>query len=459
MTTSNDFNPAQVFRDDALFCRAFLRIQDKKRRIVPLRLNRVQAHYLAHRTQFDIILKPRQVGFSTLIQALLFKAVTTSSAVTLTMAHTHNTTQMLRRLSDHFYEHLPTLFRPRREYANTALATYPEFGSECLIATAGGRAVGRGATITHLHASELAYWKDARTALTAALQSLVPGGYAVVESTPNGASGHFYEMCMEALRGAGIWKLHFYPWWWSDDYVKSFPPDFTPSEEERRLMDMHQLTLGQMAWRREKIAQMGERLFMQEYPEDVSSCFLASGVTVFGDLSSVLYDEADELMDEQRVMGVDWGQAADATAISIMGVSGREYHIERLLRMPWAAMRARVIELARRWGVTRVVAEKNSIGAVNIEALRDEAAASGIAFDIVAFEMTQLRKAHLVARMIEAIQTSSIRLLRDPIATSEFMSYQTAQTANGLWSYSHPAGGHDDTVDARMLALWGATNM
>lgn len=442
---------AQIVRDEALFLQAFLRIQDKRRRLIPLIPNRAQRHYLAHRTQRDLILKPRQIGFSTLIQAILYRAAVVGAASTLTLAHTHDSTQMLRRMADRFHANMP--IQPARLYANATLATYTDFGSEAMIATAGGRHVGRGATITHLHGSEVAFWAEAEAAAVAALQSVAADGWVVFESTPNGARGYFYELCMGAMRGDNDWTLHFYPWWWAEDYQRDETvSDLT--EHERYLMDAHEVSMSQIAWRRAKVREIGERAFAQEYPEDPTSCFLTSGDALFGDLRAVLYD-AVEYGGEPTVMGVDWGQVDDATAASIMTADGREVHLERMVRMPWAAMRARLIDLAQQWNVQRVVAERNSIGAVNIEALRDESAARGVELDIVAFEMTQLRKSHLVSVLIEAVSSAAIRLLDNPVATAEMNAYQTVQNANGLWSYGHPPGGHDDTVDARMLALWG----
>ena len=49
-----------------------LQIRTKDRRVVPFAFNAAQVDYYDHRTRRDIILKPRQLGFTTLICALFF---------------------------------------------------------------------------------------------------------------------------------------------------------------------------------------------------------------------------------------------------------------------------------------------------------------------------------------------------------------------------------------------------
>jgi hypothetical protein len=40
-----------------------------------------------------------------------------------------------------------------------------------------------------------------------------------------------------------------------------------------------------------------------------------------------------------------------------------------------------------------------------------------------------------------------------PVANHEMRAYVSVQKeASGLWTYSHPPNGHDDTVIARLLA-------
>jgi hypothetical protein len=209
--------PAQVAENPERFAQVFLRILDKEKNLVPLRWNKAQHNFHSKRTGRDLILKARQIGISTYIQGEMFRRTVTGTRTTITLAHDDNTTQMLRRMADRFYEHCKfNSIQPLRKYANAALTTYPEFDSEAIIAKAGSVEVGRGGTYTDFHGSEVSRWPDAEKLIAGAMQGGSPD--VILESTPNGAQGWFYERCMEALEGDGIWKLHFYPWWWDDGY-------------------------------------------------------------------------------------------------------------------------------------------------------------------------------------------------------------------------------------------------
>ncbi len=59
--------------DPEAFARVFLRILNKRGRLVPLNYNPVQQTYLAQRTRRDLVLKARQLGISTCVQAELFR--------------------------------------------------------------------------------------------------------------------------------------------------------------------------------------------------------------------------------------------------------------------------------------------------------------------------------------------------------------------------------------------------
>src|SRR5690349_9984024 len=120
MVTTPIPSPSEVAKSPTLFAKHFLKIMDKRDKIIPLVHNTMQAHYLANRTPRDLILKARQIGFSTAIQGELFRYVVTRPARTLTLANDDENTQKLRRMADRFYDKLPMDFRPERALANAS---------------------------------------------------------------------------------------------------------------------------------------------------------------------------------------------------------------------------------------------------------------------------------------------------------------------------------------------------
>jgi hypothetical protein len=62
------------------------------------------------------------------------------------------------------------------------------------VETAADPNAGRGLTIHNLHCSEVARWpRDALETLASLRAAVPPSGEVVLESTPNGAGGRFYE--------------------------------------------------------------------------------------------------------------------------------------------------------------------------------------------------------------------------------------------------------------------------
>jgi hypothetical protein len=155
---------------------------------------------------------------------------------------------------------------------------FPLLDSEYRVETAADVDAGRGMTIQNLHASEVARWPHDPAATLASLRAAVaPEGEIVLESTPHGASGSFYQEWQTAAETGYV--RHFFPWWWEASYVRNGDGiEFTA--EERELADKHGLTAQQIAFRRE-IKSNFRNLAVQEFAEDAESCFLASGDCVF----------------------------------------------------------------------------------------------------------------------------------------------------------------------------------
>jgi hypothetical protein len=119
---------------------------------------------------------------------------------------------------------------------------------------------------------------------------VVPTGDIVLESTPNGAGGVFYEEWQRAEETG--YRRHFYPWWYDPSYAMEPDGAFAPlTEAETELMVKEKLSIEQIAWRRKQWSAFRGKA-KQEYAEDAVTCFLTSGECAF-DIASV----------EQRLLG------------------------------------------------------------------------------------------------------------------------------------------------------------
>jgi hypothetical protein len=162
--------------------------------------------------------------------------------------------------------------------------TFPEMDSQYMVVSAGERNAGRGLTVQNLHCSELARWPGhAGDTLAGLCAALSPQGELILESTPDGVGGCFYEEWMKAAETGTV--RHFFPWWMEKRYRTTAVDAATLTDEERALVEREQLDLEQIGFRR-RLRSSFRGLALQEYAEDAESCFRASGDSVL-ELSAV----------------------------------------------------------------------------------------------------------------------------------------------------------------------------
>jgi len=274
----------QAFREDPrLFIEQFCFIRDKQRHTVPLRFNFAQADYYQYRTRRDMILKPRQMGFTTGVCGLFFAdTLLHHNTHSVIVAHNTESAQTIFEIVAFMWKHVPKWWHEHHPpgRANAGELYWPSLESRFYVGTAGSLNFGRGQTINNLLCSEIAHWRKAQEALTALLAAVPDAGRIVLESTPNGVGTVFYDMWQQAMRDEGRFAAHFYLWWEDPGYRLPGPPLGELSLEERDLRARHKLDDDQLRWRREKMRELREK-FKQEFAEDSQSCFLANGACCF----------------------------------------------------------------------------------------------------------------------------------------------------------------------------------
>lgn len=304
----------------------FLMIRTKEGELVPLRLNEPQERmYKAIKEQADagkpvraIVLKARQMGFSTLTEAILFAvAATRFHCENLIVAHKDDATANLFRMSQRYYENLPEQVRPMRKASNAREIVFdrppnykgrrPGLGSSIRCATAGGSGVGRSYTLQCLHLSEFAFWPgDKRETLAGLSQAVpdLPGTIIIIESTANGYDEFkdLWDAAVEAQRrGEDGYLPLFFAWFEMREYRRTPPPGFRRTPEEEELAETFRLDDEQLAWRRWCIANNcgGDlELFHQEYPCTPDEAFISTGRCAF--------DKAALVLRREKVRDLPW---------------------------------------------------------------------------------------------------------------------------------------------------------
>jgi hypothetical protein len=260
-----------------------LQVRTREGSTAPLRANAVQWAYERRRATRNIVLKARQVGLTTWAAARFFlKTITQPGTLTLQVAHSQEAAEELFGIVHRFVDWLPEALREgplATSRANVRQLVFPEMDAQYRVVTAGDRNAGRGLTVQNLHCSELARWPgDAAETLAGLRAAMAPGAELILESTPEGVGGCFYEEWQKA--GEQGMVRHFFPWWMERQYRAKAADEASLTDEERDLMSHKGLDLEQIGFRRQIRADF-RGLARQEYAEDCESCFLASGDSVF----------------------------------------------------------------------------------------------------------------------------------------------------------------------------------
>lgn len=302
--------PADALRrlkDPRWYMEHFLYIRTKKGRLQLLKLKPAQAQlyeimkreHAAGRPVRLLILKARQLGFSTVTEAIFFQDSATRPLVrTLIMAHKEEATANLFRMNKLFFDRLPPQLKPMRKNSNAQEIVFenpardpeekarsPGLMSSIRCVTANGGGVGRSDTLTNVHASETAFWRDMNETLDGLLQAVPddPDTAVVIESTANGFNA-FKDFWDDTVAGKTAFVPLFFPWFQEPEYRKPVPPGTVWTAEELELKKTYALEDEQLQWRRWCIAanlRGSEEKFRQEYPSCPEEAFLMSGDPFF----------------------------------------------------------------------------------------------------------------------------------------------------------------------------------
>ncbi len=175
-----------------------LRVRDRSGRTRVLRANAAQRAFEARRGRENVVLKARQMGMTTWVAGRFFlRTITRPGTTTLLVAHTREASEGIFTIVRRFWECLPAEMREgplRLRQRNAGGMVFEETGSEFRVSSACDANAGRGLSVQNLHCSEVSRWPGDAGAILAGLRAaLAPGGELVMESTPRGAYGAFYE--------------------------------------------------------------------------------------------------------------------------------------------------------------------------------------------------------------------------------------------------------------------------
>lgn len=281
----------QRLKDDLpFFASKFLIIKSKTKGKILFNLNEIQLDFhrkiLARKRKAQpckfVVVKARQLGLSTYIEARLFHRVLfEKSKNAFILGDKHDTASSIFAMAKRYYDELPPCFQiPLKSNSSKIL----EFETDSLfrVGTAGADVIGRGTTNNFFHGSEVGFWDNASEIVSGILQTIPENNDSEIflESTTNGTTGkglYFYEMANVGLNEKSEFQTIFYPWYKNKEYSKEVIEPLTYDDYETFLATTYNLTQEQILWRRNKLEnefKKREHLFQQEYPSSLAEAFL-----------------------------------------------------------------------------------------------------------------------------------------------------------------------------------------
>ena len=414
------------------FIEVCLKIQDKAGQLVPFILNKAQQmlydEVLRQKELGQpiriIVLKARQLGFSTLVAGLFYHRTGTfyRNINTAIIAHKADASTNIFNKMKLFYDMLDPFLQMMRKNSNAKELIFenpttspqekrmrPGLRSKIMIETAVDKNALRSATVHNLHMSEIAFWPYPRETYTSAMQAVPthPKTCVIIESTANGVGNFFYDLWQRAKRGESEFTPLFFPWFLEDEYKMPVPDDFQLTEEEKELKEEFDLSDEQIVWRRWCIqANCGGdiEMFKQEYPCTDTEAFIASGRPVFdtnllekalkeckkpikeGNLveenGRIVFRTAykgylkiwEEPKDEDYIIGIDTSQGLEKGDYSCMAVWSRK----RKKVAEWHGHMApdllgkEAVKLAKYYKLAWIIPEINNMGISTLDTIRHE---------------------------------------------------------------------------------------
>lgn len=281
----------QRFADRDVRMGTLYTVLDEAGNLVPYRRRSAQEEYAKDHWLLDIIVKARQLGFSTEIAVditdnCVFRKNFKAGIIDFTLRDAQLKLQKIKTA----YFGLPA---PIRAVVQIVKDNEDEVwfsnGSSVVVGTS-----HRGGTLQYLHISEfgkIAAEKPdiAAEIISGGLNTLAPGQRVKIESTAHGTSGAFYDMVRRAetrqKEGKPLsqlhYRLHFFAWWRDPKYRVQSSLVAIPQELIEYFASLEakygiRLDADQRAWYALKYADLGPDKMHEEFPSHIDECFYNS---------------------------------------------------------------------------------------------------------------------------------------------------------------------------------------
>ncbi|HGM9949061.1 TPA: terminase [Providencia rettgeri] len=321
------------------------KIKDKNGQCVTFKMTPEQLEYFDGMHDRNIILKARQLGFTTEVCIIQLDLAIFHRKECALIAHSlPDAERLFRNKTQYAYRLLPDDIKQANPLTKETTSEYVfSKGGSVTVSTS-----FRGGTLYSLHVSEFGkicakYPDKAKEIVTGAFEAVPLGGRITLESTAEGRAGYFYNYCQFAEK-AQIqsktlsnldWKFFFFSWWKNPEYaidpVEQLPQRLVDYFDEISSKYGVNLNERQKAWYYAKEKTLGDDM-KREYPSIPSEAFQQS-------VEGAYYAKQFRFLYENKRIGVlpdnshlpvhtywDIG-VGDSTSIWFIREVGEEFHV------------------------------------------------------------------------------------------------------------------------------------
>ena len=452
-------------------------IIDKSGQKIPLSLNPFQESLLIKYFQGNRVLrvlKARQLGITTFFQILFLDiALHYPNTSLIVLAHKRESLEKIFEKTRFAFYNIPERVSTLMNYnvdrggGSKYELGFPDTNSKIYTSLE-----VRSTTPTAIHFSEIAFMDKEKTDATKASMSKFT--FSSEETTPNSLN-HFYDSWIEQKKHKteGV-EQFFFPWFQSPEYQIPITKMELTLEEQDYHRKFPFLTLSQLMFRRQKIADFGGRvdMFEQEYPSDDLNCFLSSGTCPFSKSYLFEYREKfckspirtnynifyfDKPEKDNYYMGIDPATGSGMDFSSLVIISAKKQEVVCTLKGQITTSdlsimaRDLAVEFESNGGTCHILIESNGIGQAVIDnMLYNERCKHTLIMDKLGkfgFKTTKDSKGKITGMLMDSINNQDL-ILNDSRIVDECLTLIT----NDSGGIEADEGKHDDIFIATCLA-------
>lgn len=451
-----------MLRDPKFYLENFTKIKGKKPGYVPFILNEAQKDLFntLNREHRIIILKARQIGFSSAVTGFYYhKTITTPGITTALIGYNSDLTMELLDKVKTLYRTTPEQLRPRIHYNSKYEISFPAIDSKIIILPSTEN-VGRGYTIHNALCTELAFWDKPESKMLALENAVPEDGSITIESTPNGVGNLYHKMWVAEDNG---YVKKEYGWWWmySEEEIERMRKRIGDPRRFAQEYELEFLSAGRTVFdhritkeMRKDMLKVGDKVQLETGEEWVVR-EMYDGLRVY----------KPPQIDRKYVMGVDVAEGVvggDSSVVTIFDrTTGEEVAFFRG-HIPADILGERVATWGGFYNTALAVVEVNNHGLTTLTALKNkkykmiyfrpskfDSSATQYS-DRIGWKTTQITRPLMIDDLAEIMRDRNIK-----IHSKETLDEMLTFIYNDAWRMEAESGFHDDCIFSTAIAIQG----